>query len=78
LEKILRNLVQSKQVASKLGTIRLVSNSCCFFVPAVLFFLKLFTLLLQFDEFCFGFVEFESQQSMQAAIEVCPFLRLSS
>jgi hypothetical protein len=49
-----------------------------FFVPAVLFFLKLFTLLLQFDEFCFGFVEFESQQSMQAAIEVCPFLSLSS
>ncbi|KAM0867711.1 hypothetical protein ACQ4PT_041803 [Festuca glaucescens] len=26
----------------------------------------------KFDEFCFGFVEFESQQSMQAAIEASP------
>nr|ADB85286.1 putative RNA-binding-like protein [Phyllostachys edulis] len=29
------------------------------------------------DRFCFGFLEFESQQSMQAAIEVCFILWLS-
>lgn len=31
----------------------------------------IFFMLLQPDQFCFGFVEFEAQQSMVAAIEVC-------
>lgn len=32
--------------------------------------LELSVLLIQIDRFCFGFVEFESLASMQAAIEV--------
>jgi hypothetical protein len=61
--------VQSSLVASKLGTTRLVvtvgfGSSCAVCLTFVL-------LLLQIDQYCFGFVEFESQQSMQAAIQVC-------
>jgi hypothetical protein len=40
------------------------SSSCAVCLTFVL-------LLLQIDQYCFGFVEFESQQSMQAAIQVC-------
>ena len=48
-----------------------VSNSWFWFqVSSFDIFSDTLTLLLQYDELCFGFVEFESQQSMQAAIEV--------
>jgi hypothetical protein len=36
----------------------------------MMFILTILSALLQFDGFCFGFVEYESRQSMQAAIEV--------
>jgi hypothetical protein len=36
----------------------------------MMFILTILSALLQFDGFCFGFVEYESRKSMQAAIEV--------
>jgi RNA recognition motif-containing protein len=42
-----------------------------FLVLSMIFILTILSASLQFvDGFCFGFVEYESQQSMQAAIEV--------
>lgn len=62
-------------MASKLGTTRLVIVS---FDPSHVIFLTLFYHNMQIDRFCFGFIEFESRQSMQAAIEVGLFPDCSS
>ena len=67
--------MQSNQVVSKLGTTRLVTVG---FGTTYAIFSDTPTLLLQFDEFCFGSVEFETKQAMQEAIKVRLFLRLCS
>jgi len=41
-------------------------------------FKQFFAALVQSDRFVFGFVEYESQQSMQAAIEVSLFIQFLS
>ena len=56
-------------MVSKSGTIRLELLVLVLFVM-IFSFKQFFAALVQSDRFVFGFVEYESQQSMQAAIEV--------
>jgi hypothetical protein len=44
----------------------------------MMFILTNLSALLQFDGFCFAFVEYESRQSMQASIEVSLLFSISN
>lgn len=64
-------------MVSKSGTIRLELLVLVLFVM-IFSFKQFFAALVQSDRFVFGFVEYESQQSMQAAIEVSLFIQFLS
>jgi hypothetical protein len=78
-----RSLDQSRKEVSKSDIIGLVPITlqthclllCSTYLKMICWlFVNIFVLSIQQQGYCFGFVEFHSPNSMNSAIEVCPFL----